>query len=575
MKKIIFYFDHRVKKVFVEKTDEATGEKKMVLSSPYNFVYTSEIVCRVINVEDDSQIASNIDPGYQYYNAIDFITIRAGEGIYFDQTISAYKASANGFIAFDGKSIILIPPVAISKDKLRAYYTVHPTKFGRIPSEKDIDEWLRHYNILASVGEKFIKEQLEAIDVSAMKVHRILIAQGKAPVNGHEEYFTPLISIEKKAGEIKSDGRIDFKETGSIIQITKGQEILLRHGEVKQVDGYDINGDKIAADIIAPNGFKRGENIVQSGHDENIFISALDGCLDVNRKVVSVLPIAIISGDVAYDSGNIDFNGSVHIKGSVLSGFTVKAKGDVIIEKNVDDGLIEATGDITVKMGVTGKGSSKLIAGGSVIAKYLLNAKVEATKDIIVEDSIINSDVFSNDKIVVVAKHGKIIGSRASALYDIIVNVSGAINETETTLSVGRNLFIERELAEVQKDVSKYRDLVTETMRQLKVNFGEGVFENPKEFLTILPPIKKKNCLLLLKELSDSNKELKRLNEVSKDIQDKLKLDREPSIIIMDKAFPGTILNIKKSVRKIDKEVTNAKYYEDPDEKVIRFTAAV
>jgi uncharacterized protein (DUF342 family) len=153
--------------------------------------------------------------------------------------------------------------------------------------------------------------------------------------------------------------------------------------------------------------------------------------------------------------------------------------------------------------------------------------------------------------------------------------VSGAINEAETTLSVGRNLFIERELAEVQKDVSKYRDLVTETMRQLKVNFGEGVFENPKEFLTILPPIKKKNCLLLLKELSDSNKELKRLNEVSKEIQDKLKLDREPSIIVMDKAFPGTILNIKKSVRKIDKEVTNAKYYEDPEEKVIRFTAAV
>jgi uncharacterized protein (DUF342 family) len=265
----------------------------------------------------------------------------------------------------------------------------------------------------------------------------------------------------------------------------------------------------------------------------------------------------------------------VQINGSVLPGFSVRAKGAIIIEKNVDDSYIHADGDVTVKMGIAGKGSSKVISGGRVTARYLLNANVEANDEITIEDSIINSNVFSNNKITVVAKHGKIIGGKATALYEIIVNVSGAINETETSLNVGRNLFIEKELEILQKDISNWRAVIAEIMRKLKVNFGEAVFENPKEYISRLPSMKKKSCLLLLKELSNSNKELKQLVENSKEVQNKLRLEREPVIIIKNKAYPGTLINIKKSIKKIDSVIDNVKYYEDSNEKIIRFTPAV
>ena len=297
--------------------------------------------------------------------------------------------------------------------------------------------------------------------------------------------------------------------------------------------------------------------------------------MDVDGKKISVLPVVFIHGDVNYDTGNIDFDGSVHITGSVLPGFTVKAKGDIIIEKNVDDALIEALGNITVKMGVVGKENAKLSANGTVTVKYLLNAKVEAANDIVVEDSIINSDVFSNSRIVVVARQGKIIGGKATALYEIIVNVSGTPNETETQLNVGRNLFIEKELAAVHKEIAKWRVAVDDTMRKLKVSFGEAVFENPKDFIAKLLPVKQKSCLLMLKELSNNNKELKKLIEQGKEVQDKLKLDREPCIIIKNKAYPGTVISVKKSNKRIDTPIENVKYFEDPEEKVIRFSPAV
>jgi uncharacterized protein (DUF342 family) len=574
MKKLVLYFDPTAKKILTETVDE-NGEKKVVLSSVNNFVYTSQIVARVIEYNTDDQIKTRLDPGYAYYNLFDYIPIKAGEGIVFDQEAGAYKAAAYGFVVYDNKTLKLLSPVSVPKNKTRAYMNICPTALGKLPSLSDIQEWLQHFKILSGVGEKKLTEQLQDINPDEKKLTRIVIAQGKDIVQGHEEYFIPLLNIDKKAGEIMADGRIDFKETGSIIQVFKDQEILERVPEVKPVDGYNIFGDKVLSEVAEHNGYYRGENIVQSGKSDKIFVSSIDGCLEVNKRTISVLPVAVIQGDVNYETGNIDFNGSVHIKGSVLPGFSVKAAADIIIENSVEDAYIEARGDVTVKMGVVGKEQVKVVAGGNVAAKYLLNAKVEAEKDIIVEDSIINCEVFANNAISVVAKNGKIIGGKTTALYDIISNVSGAPNETPTTLSVGRNLFIEQELLVNHKEMTRCKEEVEEVMRKLRVSFGEGIFEDPKKYIAILPPVKKKNCLILLKELSAGNKRLKELVEKNREIQEQLKLDREPSIVIREKTFPGTVLNIKKSVRKIESIVENAKFYEDPTDKVIRFTSAV
>jgi uncharacterized protein (DUF342 family) len=574
MKKIIYYFDPTVRTILTEKIMD-NGEKKVVLSSIYNFVYASEIVARIINIDTEDQVGTRLDPGYEYYKLSDFQALKPDVGIYFDESINAYKASSYGFVILDGQKIRWLSPLSISKNKLKAYFMVYPTKFGKLPKMADIEEAMHDYKILARIESKKIQEQLDAIDPASPTLARILVAQGREPVNGHQEYYVPLINIKKRAGELKSDGSIDFKEVGSIIELKKDQDVLRKIPAVKPEDGYDVFGDKSPADYDKTEGYLKGDNIVQSAGDENIFVASLDGCLDVSGNRISVLPIVMIHGDVNYDSGNIDFNGSVHIMGSVLPGFSVKAKGDIIIEKNVDDAYVEAGGDITVRMGVVGKENVKLVANGSVTAKYLLNAHVEAAGDVVVDDSIINCDVFSNNRIRVTARQGKIIGGKTTALYEIVVNVSGSPNETETQLNVGRNLFIEKELVVVHKELAKWREAVNVTINKLKLSFGDAVFDNPKEFIDKLPSARKKNCLLLLKELSSNNVELKKLVEQSKEVQNRLKLDREPHIIIKNKAYPGTIISIKKSIKRIDSPIDNVKYYEDPEEKIIRFSPAV
>jgi uncharacterized protein (DUF342 family) len=367
MKKLVFYFDHTVARIYEKKISES-GEEKTVLTSHNNFVSRAEIVARIIEIDSVEQIPSRLDPDCAYHNIVDYYPLKIDEGIYFDESSQTYKAEAYGFVVLLQGKLKLLSTRTITKDKLKVYYSIHPTKSGNIPTTAELQEYLQRQKIIATVGTKKIEEQLGRIDASKKIVTRILVAEGKAPVAGREEYFNPIVNIAKKVGEMKSDGSIDFREKNSVIQIFKGQEILERFPAVKAEEGLDVYGDKLPAEMSRMEGYRKGDNIVQSGTNPNIFLSAIDGVLKVAQRKVSVLEVVVIHGNVDYESGNINFSGSVEVTGSVLPGFRIKASGDVLIREGVEDAIVESDGDVTVGTGVVGKETVKIICGGNLKA---------------------------------------------------------------------------------------------------------------------------------------------------------------------------------------------------------------
>lgn len=574
MKKIIFYFETNAQGILAKKKN-AAGEVKTVLSSKYNFVSENEIVARVVDVKDEADIPSVIDAGYVYYNVQDYSSISTGRGIRFDDTVKAYVSSYYGFVIVKEGKIQLLSPLAYSKDKINAFYYIYPTKFGVYPSYREVHDILHVEKIVYPVSRERFEKQLNAIDKEHPQLARVIVAEGKAPVNGYDEYFEPLLSLEKKVGKVLADGRIDYKEQDSIIQVQKNQEILQRIPEVKSEDGYDVFGEVVSAQKEEKGGLKRGENIVQSGFDESIFLSGIDGCLNISNNKISVMPVAVIQGDVDLDSGNIQFNGAVRVTGSVKSGFKVQADSDIIIEGDVDNAQLIAGGNITVKMGVVGKDGTRLMAKGDISAKFIQNAKVEAGKSVIVSDSIINCDILSYDKIEVTGKNGKIIGGKLVALYEIKSPIVGTQTETVTNLTVGRNFAVEEELNKKRGEIKIARDRIDEITTTIKMQFGEEIFKNPKEYIKILPSLKKQTCLVLLNDLGKANAALQKLLEESWGIEARLKLEREPAVIVRGRIFPGSIVNVKKSVRKIETPLDNVKLYEDPEDKSVRFLSAI
>ena len=572
MKKIIFYFNPTVAKIFEKK--EIEGEEKLVLSSPYNFVSRNEIIARVVNVDTDDEIKEKLDEGYTYYNAVNYFSIKRDEGVFYDEAANVYKASHYGFAACINGNLRVLSTLSVTKDKLKAYLTVFPTKFHKLPGIPEIDEIMILNHVTVSVGEAQITEQLEKINVESKSVGRILIAQGRKPIDGYQEYFTPLLEYNKKAGQVKSDGSIDFKEVGSVIQVSAGQELLKRIPGVKPSPGLDIFGKHSEPAILPVSGFKVGMNIEPSEFDSDIYISTIDGVLKVVNKKVSVLKTVIVKGNLDYKTGNIDFNGSVTIFGSVLPGFKIKATGDVYVQESLEDALIESGGDVRIGGGIVGKDMAKISCAGSLKAKYMLNATVEAGGNIVAEESIINSNVFSNKSISVSAKNGKIIGGATTALISISAKVIGAPSNPHTVINVGRNLYIEKEQDILTKEINMKKSDTNEVMRQIRFNFGETIFQNPKNFIADLAPAKKKQAVELLQDLSKKNAELKELSEKAEEIAQKLVLEQEPSIIAYDKMYPGSALSIKKNIMKIERVYSNVKFFEDKDNMQIRFTTA-
>jgi uncharacterized protein (DUF342 family) len=574
MKKIIFYFEPSAQGILAKKKN-AAGEIKTVLSSKYNFVSENEVVARVVDVKDESEIPSVIDAGYEYYNVQDYISISTGRGIRFDDNIKAYVSSYYGYVILKEGKIQLLSPLAYSKDKINAFYYIHPTKFGVYPSYREVHDILHVEKIVYPVARDRFEKQINAIDKEHPQLARVIVAEGKAPINGYDEYYEPLLSLEKKVGKVLADGRIDYKEQDSIIQVQKNQEILQRIPGVKPEDGYDVFGEVVSAEREEKGGLKRGDNIVQSGFDESIFLSGIDGCLNISNNKISVMPVAVIQGDVDLDSGNIQFNGAVRITGSVKSGFRVQADNDIIVEGDVDNAQLISGGDITVKMGVVGKDGTRLIAKGDISARFIQNAKVEAGKSVIVSDSIINCDILSYDKIEVTGKNGKIIGGKLVALYEIKSPIVGTQTETVTNLTVGRNFVVEEELNRKRGEIKIARDRIDEITTTIKMQFGEEIFKNPKEYIKILPSLKKQTCLVLLNDLGKANAALQKLLEESWEIEARLKLEREPAVVVRGRIFPGSIVNVKKSVRKIESPLDNVKLYEDPEDKSVRFVSAL
>jgi uncharacterized protein (DUF342 family) len=230
---------------------------------------------------------------------------------------------------------------------------------------------------------------------------------------------------------------------------------------------------------------------------------------------------------------------------------------------------------LQVRLGVVGKEAVKLVAKGSITAKFMQNVKVEAGRSVIVDDSIINCDIVSYDTVTVKGKAGKIIGGKVAALYEIKAHTIGTQTETLTSLTVGRNFILENEINKKRTEVIIVKQRVEEINTTMKMQFGEEIFKNPKEYRKILPALKKKTCLLLLNDMASANASLKKLVEEAKAIEEKLKFEREPVIIVTNKIYPGVVVNVKKSVKKIDHIIENAKFYEDLLDKSIRFIAAV
>ncbi|MFH1962025.1 MAG: FapA family protein [bacterium] len=343
--------------------------------------------------------------------------------------------------------------VSIDKDSQTAYLTILvPVKGGKEIAMKDILRKLKQEGVVFGINTDTIFDILKHERFN----EDILVAAGNPPVPGKDAFLEFKFPTTKNSSMVKEleDGRVDFKNIDLIASVKEGDTLVKKHPAVKGIPGTMVTGREISAhdgkDILLPVG----KNTVVSP-DELELRAAVSGMVYINsRGKVEVEPVHVVTGNVDYSTGNINFHGELVIDGSVMDGFTVHADKDIIIKGNVWKATVTSGGNVTIKGGILGKNVGYISANGSVIAKFAEYCRIKAQKDVLIGESTIYSQIDAVGKVVFTGRRGVIMGGKIRAGEEVSAKIIGSRVDTPTIIEVGVNPVIREEMKELSEEIT-------------------------------------------------------------------------------------------------------------------------
>ena len=346
--------------------------------------------------------------------------------------------------------------ISLTADGLSASLHIVPPQNGGTPvTRDDVLKALAENGI----GEGVLDEAVEAA-VAAGAVDGVTVARGRLPIDGDDGRIVPVLpEARSRVPRLDKAGHIDYRDLGEIPMVHAGDPLLRREPPTSGIPGRTLLGEVLPAKagkdvVFAPN--LAGTSFPPD--DANLLIAAIAGQPVTVRGGMIVEPVYKVDA-VSMSSGNIDFDGSVVVRGDVAAGMTIRATGDIEVGGVVEMASLEAGGNIVIKGGALGSLGRQ--AGGEeatrrcgqcFTAAYVQQARVEAGDSIFIDDMAMQSELMAINHIRVGnRKRGHIVGGSAHATLSITAKVIGAPTRVKTHLEIGVNPLMHKQLLEMAK----------------------------------------------------------------------------------------------------------------------------
>jgi Predicted polymerase, most proteins contain PALM domain, HD hydrolase domain and Zn-ribbon domain len=327
--------------------------------------------------------------------------------------------------------------VTISPDNLSAALYFHKAVDDFRCTAEQLDEYLRSRGIVFGIR----RDVLEGIarNPKAYFYSQTVVAAGQPPIEGKDGAIRLVVDLdedERRPVELE-DGTVDFKELTKIRNVKKGQLIAERVPAEPGIPGKAVNGEVLPAKNGKEARFRVGKNVLVNA-EQTAMYAAIDGMVaKTEREKINVFPVYEVNGDVDYKTGNIDFVGTVVIRGNVLTGFRVKAGGDIRIIGGVEGAEIEAEGSVEITGGIMAGNKGAVKAGRNVRCSFIQDGNVFAGEDIIVSQSIMHSNIRAARSVICYGAKGLIVGGSIQAGEKVRARTIGNTLSTATTIEVG------------------------------------------------------------------------------------------------------------------------------------------
>ncbi|MCH5271193.1 MAG: DUF342 domain-containing protein [Lachnospiraceae bacterium] len=360
----------------------------------------------------------------------------------------------------------------------------------------------------------------------------IIIAKGKAPKQGKDASIEYFFNTDPKVRPtLKEDGGVDFFNLNTVCHCQAGDVLAKLTPPVPGEDGMTVLGTPIKPRNIKYLKLRFGKNIDIS-EDGLVLTSKVNGHVTLVEGQVFVSDVLAVE-NVDNSTGNIEYEGSVEIHGNVQSNFSVKAKGNIVVNGLVEGAYLEAGGDIIIARGMAGMSKGELKADGNIVAKFFENAKATAGGYITTE-SILHSHVSAGSDITVGGRRGFITGGNVVAAKQIKVKTLGSSMGASTIVEVGADPGMKQEFVQLQKDVGELTKQV-KSMEPIIASYAmkrkQGVQFTPDQMqylATLLKARDKKQ-----QELTEANGRLETLQQI-------MEQQQNAEVIVEGEVFPGT-----------------------------------
>lgn len=364
--------------------------------------------------------------------------------------------------------------LTVDDQAMTAQLLVHPPKPGGEPvTEAMIQQALEDQEIIFGVDQSMVRR----IASEEIYGRSLPIAQGQPPVAGKGARVKHHFITEKKPFKELRYGRIDLKEL-NFIQDRRAGELLaeLIPGN-PAVPGSTIKGQTIPAEAPEPDQVLRcGKNVQLEG---NKILAGTDGNACLIQGAVTIEPLVVVQ-NVDYSTGNLDFQGSVVVKGTVADGFKIKASGDIEISKCVGRVELQAGRSLMLRSGVNGDSKALLSSGSDCWSRYIEGASLLCRGNMLVQESIMHSNISVWGNLMLSGGRAELLGGSALVQGTLWCRKLGGLYETPTKVILGVSPKVLQEYSQILRQVEKKRMALDELDRTVKELRGHGKAKTPQ-----------------------------------------------------------------------------------------------
>lgn len=352
--------------------------------------------------------------------------------------------------------------VHIEDDCARARLVIHESCDTAALTREAVHACVLDWNIVITEQvARAIDEAIASFQAQPAVIDRI-IARSTPAIEGEDGRFewepkfdpdqvetaaAPPSASEEEAGKAKAD----YYKTKVHIAVCAGDLVGRFHPPTASVRGQDVLGQALEA---TPGDSARetlGANVTL--HEDGRVVAKVDGVLLFENGELAVDDTLNISGCVDFSTGNIEFDGPLHVHEGVRDRFAIKATGDVRVDGLIEAATISVGGSFTCRQGMSGRDRGQLLVKGDALVGYLDKVRAEIGGTLSVSREINNCRLVIGGALQ--SESAVMIGGEVAVTGAVRLAVLGSQAGTPPTLILGTVPLLDAQLQKLAPLIAK------------------------------------------------------------------------------------------------------------------------